>query len=169
MMPSDRALADLAARLGEALVARRERLATAESCTGGWIGKVATDVAGSSRWFAGGLVTYANTAKRDLLDVSDALLETHGAVSEAVAGAMAEGARRRFAVDLGVAVSGIAGPDGGTAEKPVGTVCFGYATLAGTQTERRHFPGDRETVRRLTVAHALTGVLARLDAFGGDG
>ena len=164
MTPSDRQLERLAARLGEILVARGQRFATAESCTGGWIAKAATDVAGSSRWFAGGIVAYGNLAKRELLGVPAELLEAHGAVSEPVAGAMADGARRRFGVDLAVAVSGIAGPDGGTIEKPVGTVCFGYAAAAGTDTQRLRFEGDRETVRRLTVAHALEVLRSRLGA-----
>lgn len=161
-VPSDAELDDLARRVGRACVARGLRAAAAESCTGGWIAKVITDVAGSSGWFEGGFVTYSNAAKTSELGVPAALIEAHGAVSEPVAGAMAEGARRRLAVDLAVAVSGIAGPAGGTAEKPVGTVCFAWADADATVTERRHFAGDRDAVRRASVARALEGLLARL-------
>ncbi|HEY8518681.1 MAG TPA: CinA family protein [Gammaproteobacteria bacterium] len=161
-VPSDAELEDLARRVGRACVARGLRAGAAESCTGGWIAKAVTDIAGSSGWFEGGFVTYSNAAKTRELDVPAALIETHGAVSEPVAIAMAEGARRRLGVDLAVAVSGIAGPGGGTAEKPVGTVWFAWADAEGTVSERRHFPGDREAVRRATVKHALEGLLARL-------
>ena len=131
-------------------------LAAAESCTGGWIAKALTDVAGSSQWFEGGVVAYSNAAKTELLGVSTDVLEAHGAVSEETVLAMAEGARRRFAADLAVAVSGIAGPDGGTQDKPVGTVHFAWAG-AGRRTTaaRRIFAGGRESVRRQTVALAL--------------
>jgi nicotinamide-nucleotide amidase len=168
MTPSDLDLKALAARLGVALTARGARFATAESCSGGWIAKAATDNPGSSRWFSGGVVAYGNAAKVELLGVAAAVLEANGAVSEPVVAAMADGARRRFGVEFAVAVSGVAGPDGGSAGKPVGTVCFGYALPAGTTTERREFHGDRETVRRLTVAHALKELLARLGANAGE-
>jgi nicotinamide-nucleotide amidase len=153
--PADRDLDALALKLGRALQQRRWRVATAESCTGGWIAKALTDVAGSSRWFDGGIVAYSNTAKIALLGVSSDVLAANGAVSEETVRAMAEGARRRFAADLAVGVSGIAGPDGGSAEKPVGTVHFAWAAPGGVTAARRIFSGDRETVRRLTVALAL--------------
>ena len=155
MTPTDRDLEKLAQKLGRALEKRGWRLATAESCTGGWIGKAVTDVAGSSQWFSGGIVAYSNAAKVGLLGVSGDVLAAHGAVSEETVCAMAEGARGRFAADIAVAVSGIAGPGGGTADKPVGTVHFAWAEPSGVTAARRIFAGSRETVRRLTVALAL--------------
>ncbi len=160
MLPSDRELAALAARLGEALLARNWTACTAESCTGGWIAKVMTDVPGSSGWFGTGFVTYANEAKMGLLDVPAEMLEAHGAVSEPVVIAMAEAARSRTGADLAVAVSGVAGPDGGTDEKPVGTVWFAWARPDRTRAERRQLPGDRERIRRLAVERALEGLLS---------
>jgi nicotinamide-nucleotide amidase len=160
MTSDDRALDALALKLGRALLVHRWRMATAESCTGGWIAKVLTDVPGSSQWFEGGAVTYSNALKASLLGVERGLIEAHGAVSEPVVRAMAEGARTRLGVDVSVAVSGIAGPDGGTADKPVGTVWFGWATPQGTHTDRRQLGGDREAVRRQTVAHALERLIA---------
>jgi len=154
MTPTDRDLEELAQKLGRALEKRGWRLATAESCTGGWIGKAVTDVAGSSQWFSGGIVAYSNAAKVGLLGVSGDVL-AHGAVSEETVCAMAEGARGRFAADIAVAVSGIAGPGGGTADKPVGTVHFAWAEPGSVTAARRIFAGSRETVRRLTVALAL--------------
>jgi nicotinamide-nucleotide amidase len=155
MTPTDQELEALGLELGRALHLRGWRLAAAESCTGGWIGKALTDVAGSSQWFEGGLVTYSNAAKTALLDVSADLLATHGAVSEEAVRAMAEGARERLAADCAVAVSGIAGPDGGTPSKPVGTVHFAWAAPNGVTAARRLFAGGREAVRRQTVALAL--------------
>ncbi len=155
MTPADRDLEALASKLGGALRARRLRVATAESCTGGWIAKALTDIAGSSQWFDGGVVAYSNAAKIALLGVPGDVLAAHGAVSEAVVRAMAEGARSRFAADLAVAVSGVAGPGGGSADKPVGTVHFAWAAPGGVTAARRIFAGDREAVRRLTVALAL--------------
>jgi len=155
MSADDRGLEALALRLGRALLVHRWRVATAESCTGGWIAKVLTDVPGSSQWFDSGIVAYSNAVKTSLLGVAPGLIDAHGAVSEPVARAMADGARARLGVELAVAVSGIAGPDGGTPDKPVGTVCFGWATPQGTHTERVQFGGDREGVRRQSVAHAL--------------
>lgn len=135
----------------------RENLtvATAESCTGGLIAGAITAIAGSSHVFTHGFVTYANAAKTEMLGVSEALLAAHGAVSESVARAMAEGARHRAGVDYAISTTGIAGPDGGTAEKPVGTVWFGLAGPAGTQAYHRLFQGDRESVREQAVAFAL--------------
>jgi len=155
MTPTDRDLEEWAQKLGRALEKRGWRLATAESCTGGWIGKAVTDVAGSSQWFSGGIVAYSNAAKVGLLGVSGDVLAAHGAVSEETVCAMAEGARGRFAADIAVAVSGIAGPGGGTADKPVGTVHFAWAEPGSVTAARRIFAGSRETVRRLTVALAL--------------
>lgn len=155
MTPTDRDLEAVALKLGRALHVRGWRLAAAESCTGGWIAKVLTDVAGSSQWFDGGVVAYSNAAKTALLGVGNDLLAAHGAVSEEVVRAMAEGARSRFASELAVAVSGIAGPGGGTADKPVGTVHFAWAAPSGTTAARRIFAGGRESVRRQTVALAL--------------
>jgi nicotinamide-nucleotide amidase len=138
---------------------------TAESCTGGWIAKALTDVAGSSQWFGEGFVTYSNEAKARSLKVSRSALERHGAVSKAVAIAMAEGALRRAGADLSVAVTGIAGPDGAVPGKPVGTVWFSWAERRGARVhvtvERRNFRGDREAVRRKTVEAALRGLLRR--------
>ncbi|HEY3518131.1 MAG TPA: CinA family protein [Gammaproteobacteria bacterium] len=155
MTPTDRDLEALALTLGRALEKRGWRLAVAESCTGGWIAKAATDVAGSSHWFDGGVVAYSNAAKLGLLGVPSDVLATHGAVSEQTVRAMAEGARSRFAADLAVAVSGVAGPSGGTAEKPVGTVHFAWAEPGGVTAARRIFAGSRDSVRRQTVALAL--------------
>jgi len=153
--PADRDLEALALKLGRALQKRGWRVATAESCTGGWIAKALTDVAGSSQWFDGGIVAYSNAAKIALLGVPSDALAAHGAVSEDTVRAMAMGARAHFAADFSVAVSGIAGPDGGTADKPVGTVHFAWAQAGGVTAARRVFAGDRETVRRLSVALAL--------------
>jgi len=129
--------------------------ATAESCTGGGIGAAITSVAGSSEVFLGGIISYANAVKRDVLGVASETLETVGAVSSETAAQMAEGARRLTKADVAVAVTGIAGPGGGTPEKPVGLVWFGLATAAGTRTEKAIFPGGREEVRAATVTHAL--------------
>jgi nicotinamide-nucleotide amidase len=156
-------LTALATRVGEALSARQLRLVTAESCTGGWIAKAITDIAGSSGWFDRGFVTYSNLSKQELLGVSGALIDDHGAVSEAVVLAMAEGALRGSPAEAAVAVSGIAGPGGGTPDKPVGTVWIAWA-LTGTPPEAIgvELDGDRERVRRETVRLALQGLLERL-------
>jgi nicotinamide-nucleotide amidase len=155
----DAALRALATRVGERLLAEGHTLVTAESCTGGWIAKAATDIAGSSRWFEGGFVTYSNAAKIRDLGVSVRSLEAEGAVSEAVAREMAAGALRASAADLALAVTGIAGPDGGSTAKPVGTVWFAVARRSGEHTEvaarLQHFGGDREAVRRQCVRFAL--------------
>jgi nicotinamide-nucleotide amidase len=163
MEVTDAGLAQLAARVGEHLLASRRRIATAESCTGGWIGKALTDVAGSSQWFETGYICYGNAAKTTLLGVLPAELAAHGAVSEAVVKAMAFGALERSGADIAVAVSGIAGPDGGSPGKPVGTVWCAWAWRRGkslhVQARLKLFKGDREAVRRKGVAGALTGVL----------
>ena len=152
---ADKDLEALALKLGHALHVRGWRVAVAESCTGGWIAKALTDVAGSSQWFEGGVVAYSNKAKTDLLGVASSVLTAHGAVSEEAVCAMADGARTRFSAELAVAVSGIAGPGGGTPEKPVGTVHFAWAAPTGLTAARRIFAGTREIVRRQTVALAL--------------
>lgn len=147
---------ELITQLADALQTKGWMLATAESCTGGWIAKVCTDMAGSSAWFERGFVTYSNAAKQDMLDVQAATLANNGAVSEAVTAEMAAGALSHSRAQVAVSVSGIAGPDGGTPAKPVGTVCFGWAMENGTtRTETCHFDGDREAVRQQSVEHAL--------------
>lgn len=137
------------------LVARGLMLATAESCTGGLIAGACTDLAGSSAWFDRGFVTYSNAAKSEMLGVPPALIAAHGAVSEPVARAMADGAVAHSAAQVAVAVTGVAGPSGGSADKPVGTVWFGWCVDGRTHSERRRFDGDRAAVRAQTVAHAL--------------
>lgn len=144
-------LADISATL----LARGWMLATAESCTGGLIAAACTDLSGSSQWFERGFVSYSNAAKTELLDVPAALIEAHGAVSEPVARAMAEGAVARSAAQVAVAVTGIAGPTGGSADKPVGTVWFGWRVAEHTYAELHRFGGDRAAVRAATVRHAL--------------
>jgi len=163
MVPTDDQLAELARGLGMRLRERGWRLASAESCTGGWLAKALTDVAGSSAWFGWGCVTYANAAKSKLLGISEALLAEHGAVSEPVARAMAESVRALSGADLGVAITGIAGPDGGTAAKPIGTVWIASASALGTRAEHCAFSGDREAVRRQSVAHALRMLSTELE------
>lgn len=153
----------LAARLGALALARGAVLATAESCTGGLVAGAITSVAGSSAWFDRGFVTYSNAAKTALLGVPAAVIERDGAVSEATARAMVAGALAGSDATLAVAVTGIAGPGGGTAAKPVGTVCFAWAVRGGAvETTTRRFPGDRAAVRRASVAAALAGLVRRL-------
>ncbi len=159
---SDPELTQLAANLGARLKAHGLMLATAESCTGGWIAKCVTDIAGSSGWLDRGCVTYSNTAKQELLGVRAETLAELGAVSEPVVRQMAEGAVDLSAAQVAVAVSGIAGPGGGSAEKPVGMVCFGFTLPGGTSTETRYFDGDREAVRRQSVAYALSRLIVLL-------
>jgi nicotinamide-nucleotide amidase len=155
----DVALHTLARRLGERLLARGWMTATAESCTGGWIAKTLTDVAGSSAWFDRGFVTYTNEAKQDLLGVRTETLAAHGAVSEATVREMVAGALARSRAAVAVAVSGIAGPTGGTPDKPVGTVWLAWGDRDGTiRAERYRFEGDREAVRRQAVARAIQGL-----------
>ena len=151
----------LAQQLGQAMLARGAVLATAESCTGGGIGAAITAIPGSSAWFDGGVISYSNRAKQALLGVSAESLAQYGAVSEPVVRQMAQGALQRCAADLAVAVSGIAGPDGGSAEKPVGTVWIAWAQANGEVTASRFvFAGDRQSVRHQTVVAALQGLLA---------
>jgi nicotinamide-nucleotide amidase len=158
--PADETLAQLAQSVGAALRARGWHAATAESCTGGWIAKALTDIPGSSLWFTTGYVTYADEAKIRELGVPAELLAAHGAVSEPVVAAMAAAAKDRAGADVAVAVSGVAGPDGGSTAKPVGTVWFAWAFPDGLESEARRFTGDREAVRRFAVAHALEGLAA---------
>ncbi len=153
--PSVPAAAHWCRELATLLQHRRWMLATAESCTGGLIAAACTDLAGSSAWFERGFVSYSNAAKQELLGVPAALITTHGAVSEAVARAMAEGARAHAQAQVAVAVTGIAGPTGGSADKPVGTVCFGWNIDGRVSTERHVFAGDRAAVRTATALHAL--------------
>lgn len=154
---------DLATRVGNALKTRNWLLATAESCTGGGVAQAITEVAGSSEWFDCGFVTYSNTSKTELLDVSDALIALHGTVSEEVAAAMAEGAVANSSAHAAVSTTGIAGPGGGVPGKPVGTVCFAWAIDGHTHTERLVLHGDRHSIREQTVVHALQGLLRFLE------
>ena len=155
-------LHSLAQALGAALARRGWKVATAESCTGGLVAGAITEIAGSSGWFDRGFVTYSNEAKVELLGVSAATLARFGAVSEETAREMAAGAVAGSRAKLAVAVTGIAGPDGGTPDKPVGTVCFAWARRAGAvETATRRFPGDRAAVRAAAVAAALQGLLDR--------
>lgn len=153
---TDSELMQLSEQVGQALKARGATVTTAESCTGGWVAKTLTDIAGSSVWFERGFVTYSNEAKSQMIGVSEATLLDHGAVSEPVVVEMAIGALRAARADYAISVSGIAGPDGGSAEKPVGTVWFGVASASGQGvTQRECFAGDREAVRRQATAYAL--------------
>ncbi len=150
----------LAQRVGAALSARGDVLATAESCTGGWISAAITAVAGSSAWFDRGFVTYSNAAKQAMLGVNMQTLEQHGAVSEPTVLAMVDGALGRSEASIAVSVSGVAGPGGGSPAKPVGTVCIAWGTNDGIRLARTfRFPGDRATVRRQSVIVAMTGVI----------
>ncbi len=159
-------LEKLAAAVVADLTESGKAVATAESCTGGWVAKSITDIPGSSAVFGYGVVSYSNGAKESILGVGNATIEAEGAVSEGVVKAMADGVLHLSGADIAVAVSGIAGPDGGTEDKPVGTVWFAWAVRDGTgariDTSCEHFSGDRELVRELTVAHALQGVLERI-------
>lgn len=161
--PANATLLNLVRRLAAQLLAARKTLATAESCTGGMIAKCITDLPGSSAWFDRGWVTYSDRAKRQEIGVASGLLKRHGAVSEPVARAMARGALQSGRTDLSVAVTGIAGPDGGTDDKPVGTVWIAWAWRqpGGVKVVSRRFvfSGTRDAVRRQTVAAALKGLL----------
>lgn len=169
-MPETDAIATLAGEVVAGLIDRRLRVTTAESCTGGWISKALTDVAGSSGCFEYGFVTYSNEAKTALLGVRPGTLDAHGAVSEPVVREMAGGALAESGADIAVAVSGIAGPDGGTDAKPVGTVWFAWAMRSRgsveTATALHRLDGDREDVRSRSVVVALEGIRDRLGAHG---
>jgi len=155
---------DLALQLARRLPAQGLVLACAESCTGGWLAKVLTDIAGSSRWFDRGFVTYSNAAKQSMLGVRPDTLASHGAVSEATVLEMVQGGLSRSNATLAVAISGIAGPGGGTADKPVGTVWFAWARQGSAPFARMEsFPGDRAAVRRQAVVVALEGLLTLTD------
>lgn len=150
---------ELCGLAADLLLKHKLKLATAESCTGGLIAATCTDLAGSSAWFERGFVTYSNEAKTELLGVPAALIERDGAVSEAVARAMVRGALAHSHAQVAMAVTGVAGPNGGSAAKPVGTVWFGWAVPGQVVTEPCHFPGDRAQVRAATVQHALARLL----------
>lgn len=157
-------LLTLSESLGHCLRDRGEWLTTAESCTGGWVAQSITAIAGSSAWFDRGFVTYSNGAKQDMLGVPESTLNRHGAVSEATARAMAQGAIAHSRADWALAITGVAGPTGGSAEKPVGTVCFAWAQRdAGCEAQTCRFAGDRASVREQAVHHALRGLLARIE------
>lgn len=154
----------LAGQLGACLLERGQCMVAAESCTGGWVAQSATAIAGSSSWFERGFVTYSNAAKVEMLGVPESTLLRHGAVSEATARAMAQGALAHSRGDWALAITGIAGPTGGSVEKPVGTVCFAWAGReSGCLAQTRRFDGDRKAIREQAVCHALRGLLARLD------
>jgi nicotinamide-nucleotide amidase len=158
--PDDSTLSSLARQTGALLKKRGVMLACAESCTGGYIAQMLTSIPGSSEWFERGFVTYTNLAKHEMLRVPAAALETHGAVSEPTVRAMAEGALTHSHAQVSLAVSGVAGPSGGTPGKPVGTVCLAWAGKGReTQSRTEHFNGDRDAVRRAAVQSALQGML----------
>ncbi|AOM40928.1 nicotinamide-nucleotide amidase [Xenorhabdus hominickii] len=162
----EKILSQLSIELGNRLKPQKLSITCAESCTGGWIAKVITDIAGSSAYFNRGFVTYSNDAKHEMLDVSLASLEQFGAVSEQVVKEMAAGALKVAKADFAVSVSGIAGPDGGSGEKPIGTVCFGFAFYIGediqTVTCRQHFVGDRNNVRLQAAIFSLKTLLEEI-------
>ena len=153
----------LARRLAARLKGANATLATAESCTGGWAAQVVTSVAGSSAWFDRGFVTYSNAAKQEMLGVRPETLSVHGAVSEETAREMARGALERSRATVALSITGVAGPGGGSQEKPVGMVCFAWSRGGEVRSETRHFAGDRESVRRQSVILALEGVILALD------
>ena len=152
-------LSFLSRRTGTALKKRGQILVTAESCTGGWVAQAVTSVAGSSEWFERGYVTYSNAAKREALGVRAATLARFGAVSEQTAREMARGAMKRSRGTIALSITGIAGPGGGLPDKPVGTVCFGWAQGRRIRSDTKRFKGGRASVRRQSVVHALRGVL----------
>jgi nicotinamide-nucleotide amidase len=151
---------ELAAQIGQALQARNLLLVTSESCTGGGVAQAITEIAGCSEWFDCGFITYSIDSKTEMLDISDALIAQHGAVSEEIAAAMAEGALANSSAHIALSTTGIAGPTGAVPGKPVGTACFGWAMDGKTtHTERLVFSGDRHTVREQIVRHSLKGLL----------
>jgi nicotinamide-nucleotide amidase len=162
---SDEELHQLAGELGEILRARGWMLATAESCTGGWVGQLVTSLPGSSEWYERGFITYANAAKTEMLGVPADTLESFGAVSEETASAMAAGALAHSHAQAALAISGIAGPGGGTRQKPVGLVCYGWALADGTvMSSTCRLDGDREEIRSRAVAAALRGLIELINA-----
>lgn len=158
-------LRTLAAQLGQVLISADLRMATAESCTGGWVAKAITDLPGSSAWFDAAIVSYSNEAKQRLLGVPEATLEQHGAVSEATVKAMLAGIFEHTAADVGVSISGIAGPEGGSPEKPVGSVWLAWGLRAqAVQAQQYHFKGEREAVRSQAAAEALKCLILLVEA-----
>lgn len=156
---SDAELQQLALKVSHHLVKMKWTLACAESCTGGWLAKCCTDIAGSSAWFERGFVSYSNQSKIDMLNVSNATISEFGAVSEQTVIEMARGALRASHANISVAITGIAGPSGGSINKPVGTVWLAWATASHTLPECHHFIGDRDFVRQQSVAYALNGII----------
>ena len=164
-LPSDHDFETLARRIGERLLARGEWLATAESCTGGWLAKLLTDIPGSSAWFERGMISYSNRSKQEMLGVPGETLKGSGAVSGETVVAMARGLLAAAPVQWSIAISGVAGPGGGTPERPVGTVWIAWAgTAAAASASRFAFDGDREAVRRRSVLAAMQGLLQLLEA-----
>ena len=162
-MPTDSVVHQLAVRVGNALRDTRLMLTTAESCTGGMVATAITDISGSSGWFERGFVTYSNQAKTEMIGVPAELIDKHGAVSEPVARAMAEGALRNSRAQVSLAITGIAGPGGGSETKPVGMVSFAWSNRLSTSAETHVFKGDREQIRVQAAAHALRGLLELLE------
>lgn len=153
----------LAEKVGEALKTKKLLLSVAESCTGGGVSYALTEIAGSSEWFDCGFVPYSNSAKTEMLNIPASLIAQHGAVSEEIAAAMAEGALANSEAHVAISTTGIAGPGGAVPGKPVGTVCFGWRVGGVTHTERKVFSGDRHAVREQTVTHALSKLLRYVD------
>lgn len=153
---------DLTKTLAQILLSRNWTISLAESCTGGLVCASLTELAGSSQWFERGYITYSNLAKIECLDVPEPLIETFGAVSEEVAKLMAEGARVNSGSNVAISISGIAGPSGGSTEKPVGMVCFGWSTENQAMTKTRHFQGDRHSIRQQATEFALSEMIALL-------
>ena len=162
LLKTEHTVLESAASLADFLIKKNWSLATAESCTGGLIAAACTDLAGSSAWFERGFVTYSNAAKTDLLGVDAALIDQWGAVSEPVARAMALGAIAHSKAQVSIAVTGVAGPSGGSADKPVGTVWFGWSVGSLVTSERMLFEGDRAAVRAATVRHGLSRLIQML-------
>jgi nicotinamide-nucleotide amidase len=156
-------LIQLATEVGEALMKKNLLLVTAESCTGGGVAHALTEISGSSKWFECGFITYSNASKSELLDIPAALIAQHGAVSEEIAAAMAEGALANSEAHVALSTTGIAGPLGAVPGKPVGTVCFAWSMNGKTLTERIHLNGDRKSIREQTVVHALKQLIQFLD------
>jgi len=157
---SDAELEQLTSQVAQCMLDINWRLSVAESCTGGWLGKCCTDLAGSSIWFDRGFITYSNQAKQDCLDVNESTIKQFGAVSEQTVSEMVQGALAESMADISVAITGIAGPDGGSIDKPVGTVWLAWFTkYSAVQTQCCHFEGDRESIRRQAVKRALQGII----------
>lgn len=161
---SDEDLQQLTIQVAQGLLNRGWLLSTAESCTGGWVAKCCTDLAGSSAWFDRGFITYSNQAKHDMINVNEKTLAFSGAVSKQTVIEMAQGALQNSSANISVAISGVAGPDGGCDEKPVGTVWLAWATEKSAKAELHHFSGNRDAVRRQAVAIALKGIIKNVRA-----